>query len=294
MQKIIDSHHHIWNKVDVPWLADEPKPRIFGPYEAIRRDYLIDELLSDFEGFNIEKSVYIQCNWDPSRALEESAWVQSVANANQFPHGIVSYVDLTASDAAKKIEAQLQYKNVKGIRQQLHWHENPHWSYVTDPVMFNQPAFRKGMDVIEKHNLAFDLQIFPSQMVAATEFAAAYPNTPMILNHAGMPEDRSPEGWNLWLNGMRSLAKSKNVLVKFSGLNTYEHKCDVEKMLPVIQESLSIFGANRCMYGSNFPIEKLWTNYGTYLNAVIQCVGNVSSSEFEDIFYNTAKTAYKL
>lgn len=294
MRKIIDAHHHIWNKTDVPWIHDEPKPRIFGPYESIRRDYPIDEFITDLRGYSVEKSVYVQCNWDPKRAVEETKWVQHVSNTYGFPHGIVAFIDLRSQDIEDQLDAHLEWKNVKGVRQQLHWHENPHWSYVSEPEMFNDPIWRRGMDAVARRGLSFDLQIFPSQMKAAAAFARHYPGTPLILNHAGMPEDRSPEGWALWKAGMAELAKTPNVLVKFSGLNTFEHACSVDTMRPIITESLELFGPKRCMYGSNFPIEKIWTSYGNYLRCVIDAVGPVSDADFDDIFYNTARNAYRL
>jgi predicted TIM-barrel fold metal-dependent hydrolase len=292
--KIIDSHHHLWQKKDVPWLADEPRPRIFGPYEAIRRDYLAEEFMAEFDGLGVEKSVYIQCNWDPARALEETAWVQSVGDKNGFPQGIVSYIDFTAADAPRQLDLHLKHKNVKGVRQQLHWHENSNWSYVENPELFNDSAWRKNFQSFADTGLPFDLQVFPSQMISAAAFVGDYPKTAFVLNHAGMAEDRSPKGWEIWKRGMAALAKQPNMYVKFSGLNTFEHKCSTELMRPVVQESLGLFGADRCMYGSNFPIEKLWTTYPTYLNSINESLGNISEAQADDVFYNTAAKVYRL
>ena len=80
--KIIDSHHHIWRRADLPWLLGPTQPRIFGPYDGIKRDYPIAEFLDDIAGTGVEKSVYVQANWDSAQAEQEVAWVQSVADAD--------------------------------------------------------------------------------------------------------------------------------------------------------------------------------------------------------------------
>ena len=81
---IIDAHHHIWRQADLPWLLGPEQPRIFGPYKAIMRDYLIEEFLDDIKGSGIEKSVYVQANWAPNWFADEAAWVQSVADRSRL------------------------------------------------------------------------------------------------------------------------------------------------------------------------------------------------------------------
>src|SRR6187402_2703815 len=115
MIPIIDAHHHIWRQADLPWLQGPMVPRIFGPYEPIRRDYPIAEYLADIAQCGVEKSVYVQANWDRSRAVDD---------AHGFPNAIVGYADLTAEDAGKTLDAQAAFPLMRGIRMQLHWHDN--------------------------------------------------------------------------------------------------------------------------------------------------------------------------
>ncbi|MEO1143410.1 MAG: amidohydrolase, partial [Pseudomonadota bacterium] len=100
---MIDAHHHIWIQKDLPWLSGPMQPRIFGDYEAIMRDYLIDEFLSDLSGTGITKSVYVQANWSPDRFEDEVAWVQSVSDGVGWPHAIVGYADFTVDDVRYQI-----------------------------------------------------------------------------------------------------------------------------------------------------------------------------------------------
>ena len=93
-------------------------------------------------------------------------------------------------------------------------------------------------------------------MAAGARLAADFPETTIVLEHAGMLEDRSTSGWDTWRAGMRLLAKNPNVHTKLSGLGTFLHQCDRDAIRPVILETLEIFGPERCMFGSNFPIRK--------------------------------------
>jgi len=117
---MIDAHHHIWLQKDLPWLLGAVPPRIFGPYATIKRDYLIDEYLADIAGTGIEKSVYVQANWAPNWAAGEVAWVQLVADAHGWPHGIVGYADFTVADVRPQLDRLKKYPLMRGIRQQFH------------------------------------------------------------------------------------------------------------------------------------------------------------------------------
>ena len=112
---IVDAHHHVWRQADLPWLSGPMQPRIFGPYEAIRRDYLVDEYLEDLAGSGVARSVYVQANWAPERFEDEVAWVQAVAGESGWPHGIVGHADLLrgrrapAARPARKISAAARH-----------------------------------------------------------------------------------------------------------------------------------------------------------------------------------------
>lgn len=96
-EPVIDTHHHIWLRKDVAWLADPPTPRMFGDYFGIRRDYSVEEFMSDVKPQGVTKSVHVTAMWGPDRALDETRWLQSVADKHGFPHGIVCNADLSDS-----------------------------------------------------------------------------------------------------------------------------------------------------------------------------------------------------
>ncbi len=146
MSGIVDAHHHVWRQADLPWLSGPMVPRIFGPYEPLRRDYLIGEYLADAEANGVTRSVYVQANWQATRALDEIEWVQSVADASGWPHGIVGYVDLLAEDCAPALDAAMQASRLlRGMRMQLHWHENALYRFAPRPDLCDDSKLRKNL-----------------------------------------------------------------------------------------------------------------------------------------------------
>lgn len=291
---VIDSHHHIWNLKDIPWLQGTMLPRIFGDYSGMRRDYSIEEFRSDLAASQVVKSIYVQANWAPDKALEEVAWVQSVADIHGYPHAIVGYADLARDDVGNLLDAQMRHANMRGIRQQLHWHANPQYRFAERPDLMNAPAWRRGFKELADRGLVFDLQVFSRQMADCAALAKAFPDVTFVLSHAGMQEDRSEEMLALWRSGMQELAACPNVYAKLSGLGTFAHRCDSALWKPIVDETVALFGARRCMFGTNFPIEKLWTTYDTIVGVARACIAHLTESEQRAVLHDTAVSVYRL
>lgn len=292
--RIVDAHHHIWRRADLAWLSGPLQPRIFGPYEAIRRDYPLEEYLSDALPSGVEKSVYVQTNWPPGGELKEAAWVQSVADRDGFPHAFVGYADLQSSDVEATLDAMTAYRNLRGIRQQLHWHERADYRFATRPDLMNDVGWRRGLQRVAKRNLVFELQVFAGQMADAARLAHDFSDLTFVLLHAGMLEDTSEAGWERWREGMKLLAARPNVVVKLSGLGTFVHRCAAQDWTPVIREAIAMFGPQRCLFGSNFPIEKLWTSYASTVATVASALSILTPSERDAVFYANAARIYRL
>lgn len=291
---MIDAHHHIWRQADLPWLLGPEQPRIFGPYGAIRRDYLIEEFLKDIAGTGIGKSVYVQANWPTDRFADEAAWVQSVADEAGWPHAIVGYADFTVEDVTPQLDALAKFPLMRGVRQQLHWHENPLYRFAARPDLAADRTLRRNVAKLGAYGWSFDLQVFADQMEDAAGLAAACPDVTFILQHAGMLEDTSDEGRAKWRKGMERLAAEPNVTSKLSAFGTFIHRNDPAFVRDMIETTVAIFGADRCLYGSNFPIEKLWTSYADLFAAFRAGASNLTQSQWDAIFNDTAARVYRV
>lgn len=290
----IDGHHHIWRVNDLTWLSGPEVPRIFGPYASIRRDYPIEEFRADLEGCNVVKSIYVQTNWPAGGSLTEAEWVQSVIDKTGWPHANVAHADLNDADVGSLLKKLAALPATRGIRQQIHWHENPLYRFAPHAEVMNDASWRKGLAQLADHGLLFELQVFSGQMKNAAALAKAFPNQVFVLEHAGMLEDMSEQGWAAWRAGMTELAAQPNVNTKLSGLGTFVRAVRADVMGPIIKETVKIFGANRCMYGSNFPIEKIWTDYKTLYQTFRDSIAYLSDDEQHAILYGTASRLYRI
>jgi predicted TIM-barrel fold metal-dependent hydrolase len=290
----VDAHFHIWRRDDLPWLVGPMQPRIFGPYKPIRRDYLIEEYLLDIAGQGIEASVYIQANWPPERAREEVAWVASVADRTGRPQAIVGYADLTREGALREVLALAGEKRLRGIRQQLHWHANPEYRFAAREDLAANPLLQRNVAGLGEMGLVFELQVFAGQMAAAAALAEAAPETTLVLQHAGMLEDLSEAGIEAWRRGMALLARRPNVVAKLSGLGTFLRRLDAAHVAMVAAETIRLFCPERCLFGSNFPIEKLWTDYAALVAAYRDAVAPFGAAAARAVFEETARRVYRL
>jgi len=294
MTAIVDAHHHIWRKADLPWLDGPMQPRIFGPYEPIRRDYPIQEFLSDIAGCDIVKSVYVQANWAKDRFEDEVAYVQNAADETGFPHAIVGYADFLAPDVRPQIDRLTKYRGMRGLRMQLQWHKNPQYQFASGPDLARDPTLQKNVARLADYGWSFDLQVFAGQMEGAAELADSVPKVTFILRHAGMLEDLSETGWAQWRAGMKRLAARPNVVSKLSALGTFINRNDPDHIATIVRETIGIFGPERCLFGSNFPVEKLWTQYRDLVTAYRRALEPLGEATARAALHDTATRVYRL
>ena len=294
MQKIIDSHFHIWRQQDLPWLQGPMVPRIFGPYEPLRRDYPVAEFLSDLAGSGIEKAIYIQVNWAKECFEDEVAWVQKTATETGWPHGIVGYADMTVDDVRPQLDRLKRYPLVRGIRMQLHWHETPEYRFAPSAEQVVDPKVRKNVSRLKDYGYSFDLQIFPGQMRDGASLVEENPEINFILQHTGMLTDMSPKTTEAWRAGLRQLAPLPNLYSKLSAFGTFVHRNDPALISYIVDNAMEIFGSERLMFGSNFPIEKLWTKHAPLVQAHRDAVAKHGPPHEANIFWNTAARVYRV
>lgn len=291
---VVDAHFHVWRQQDLPWLEGPMQPRIFGPYEPIRRDYPMAEYLEDIAGTGVTKSVYVQANWPTDRAEDEANWIETLVSETGWPHGLVAYADMTLPDVRRSLDRLMRFPRLRGIRQQFHWHENPVYRFASHADLCLDPIVQRNVARLADYNLVFDLQVFAPQMAGACVLADACPNVTFVLQHAGMLEDLSEDGRTAWRQAMAELARRPNVVSKLSGFGTFQHRLDAELIRWLTSETVALFGADRCLWGSNFPIEKLWTDYKALFNAHRTAADGLSDAEQNAIFNDTACRVYRL
>ncbi|HEV7833276.1 MAG TPA: amidohydrolase family protein [Caballeronia sp.] len=295
--QVVDPHIHLWDLKThhYPWLAN-PGKSFVGDARELKHDYLIGDLLRDAAPVQVLKLVHVDANHDPADPVEETRWLQYVADneGRGLPNAIVAGADLSADNVQEVLEGHAAFANTRGIRQILNVHANPLYDYVGRHYM-REPAWRKNFALLKRYSLSFDLQLYPSQMKEAAELAQEHAGTQFIVNHAGMFVDRSSvEGFRAWREGLRALAACPNVAVKISGLAMFDHQWSVESFRPYVLETIDAFGCERAMFASNFPVDRLFATYEGLWNAYASIVKDLRDTEKEALFKSNAERIYRI
>ncbi|MGH6683811.1 MAG: amidohydrolase family protein [Pseudolabrys sp.] len=291
---VIDTHHHIWLRKDVVWLADPPIPRMFGDYFGLRRDYPVEEWINDIVPQGVTKSVHVTAMWGPGRELDETRWLQAVADKNGFPHGIVCNANLADPGIDAALKVQKQFSNLRGVRQMLYWDTDTVRRAASRADYCNDPDFRRGFALLEKHDLHFELQVYPGQAKYAADLIKAFPNVRMILVHAGMLTVRAPEAINEWRAALTAMAEFPNLHVKISGPGMFTNGVTSARARQWIRDVIQIFGVERTIYGSNFPLEKLHASYADFFGHYRTALNEYPESDQRKVFHDNAVKFYRL
>ena len=263
----IDAHHHLWDltAVSYPWLMARGQVRFFGDPAPIQRDYLLPEFRADAAAQGFGGSVHIQVGAEDG--WQEAVWVQRVADENpSWPLVQVAFCDLTAPDAMAQLDRLQTLPSLRGVRQIVG--RAPGEDAITGTnTLLDDPAFLQGLQELGQRGLSFDLQLIPELMQKTATVLAQAPDTPVALCHAGSPHDRTLEGLRAWAQDLQSLSDLQNVTCKLSGLGMFDHAWTADAIRPIVQTCLEQFGAKRVMFGSNFPVDSLSSDYATLIGA---------------------------
>jgi L-fuconolactonase len=312
---IVDPHHHLWDRPGWRYLLDE----------------LLADLNS---GHRIVATVFVQCRAmhradgpEPLRPVGETEFVNGVAamsasggyGPTRICAGIVGHVDLTLGAAAEAVlEAHRRAggDRFKGIRHISAWDADPSVLNPANPAprgLLADRAFREGFARLAPLGLSFDAWLYHPQIDELTDLARAFPTTTIVLNHIGGPlaigsyEGRRDQVFGEWARAIRALAACQNVSVKLGGMGMRINGFDFHAgarppssealataWRPYVEACIEAFGAGRCMFESNFPVDKGSYGYAAYWNACRRLASGLGEREKDELFRGTAARVYRL
>jgi predicted TIM-barrel fold metal-dependent hydrolase len=292
--QIIDAHHHLAELThSYPWLEGPAQPfKYHGDDRPLRKSYLLADYIRDTADYDLLASVHIENG--AADALWETSWIESVSKAMGLPTVHVAKVALLDPAAPELLAAHTKKTLVVGIRDILNWHPDPTYTHTPRADIIIDPIWRANFALLHTFGLSFDLQVFPSQLLEATELAKEHPETTIILDHAGMPIGRDRESRGEWAKGMKALAGCPNVFVKVSALGTNDHTWTKQSIEPFVTETINIFGSNRTMFGSNFPVDSLYSTFRYLFESFEEITSTLNASERYELFVAAAARAYRI
>jgi predicted TIM-barrel fold metal-dependent hydrolase len=296
---IIDAHHHLCHlsAASYPWLEGPQVVRYHGDDFSLRREYLLDDYRADAAGLEalgarLAGSVHVENGAaDP---LWESQWIDTVITQNDTPTAQVVRVDLASPTARQELTAHATLPSVRGVRDILNWHPDPVFTHRDRADLITDPAWLAGFAALREFGFSFDMQVFPSQLGQAAALAADHGDVPIVLDHAGMPIERDPSALNRWKRDLISVAAEANTTVKISALGTNDHNWTIDSIRRIVLDAIDVFGPSRSMFASNFPVDGLYSTFGTLFEAFDRITIGLNRSERVDLFAGTARRFYRI
>ena len=289
---IVDAHQHFWDpRVNYhPWLCDEPPiPFRYGDYRSLRRPYLPAHYLADAAPHRIIATVYVETEWDPRAPVDEMTYVERLRREHGLPTVAVAQAWLHRDDVAAVLERQAAFPFVRSIRHKPRANLSPGDGA---PGGMTDPRWGAGFALLARHGLRFDLQTPWWHLHEAAALAGRFPQTTIILNHTGLPVDRSPAGIAGWRRGMAALAACPNVAAKISGLGVPGQAWTVAANREIVLATIDLFGVDRCMFASNFPVDGLCGTFDAIFSGFREMVRDFTPGEQRGLFHDNAVRIY--
>ena len=294
---IVDAHHHLWDLTtgSYPWLSDgETIAFRYGDYSAIKHDYLYEDYRRDSVHHNIVKSVHMEAEWNPADPVAETRWLTDYAKSHDLTNALVGQVWLDRDDVEDVLTAQASFALMRSVRQKPKAAPSADDFVPAAPGSMADAKYREGFALLEQFGLSYDLQTPWWHLGEAADLASNFPNPQIILNHTGLPGDRSDRGLAGWRSAMRSLAEAPNVCVKISGLGVPGEGWTVEANRQIVLDTIEAFGVERCMFASNFPVDGICASFDAIFNGFKEITADFSRPDRLKLFHDNAVRIYRL
>jgi predicted TIM-barrel fold metal-dependent hydrolase len=286
----IESHHHLWELDRFPyrWLADpgtDVHNATLGDYKLIRTDWGPARFFREFYGQNVIKSVHVEGDSGAADPVEETAWLDRIGREYGMPNALVVFTDLEKPGAVDELERHMKASDrVRGVRIRSH---------PDDP---SAKTFRESYAALQDLGLSYELNASPGKLLSGRDVAKGNPDVQVILGHAGFPTQRDDEYFRKWKREISALAEADNVACKISGFGMVDHDWTVDSIRPWVMHCIEAFGVDRCMFGTNWPVDVLYATYLEQVDAyrVIVADAGLSRGEQEKVLYRNSEKFYKI
>lgn len=295
---MIDAHHHLWDLRggDYPWLREDGS---FGPpgrYDALKgRDYRLEDYLADIDGAGVIGSVHIEAMWDPARGQEnETAWLDGIERDAAIAARYVVGAAFDRPGALDALRMQAQNPRTVGVRQCIAWAEDAPWT-ASGPHLTATSEWRETLDVLREEELLLELMIHPDQAEEVARLAAADPDLAVVVDHKGSPMRTDEAGLDGWRRGLAVMAAQPNVSIKLSAALSYLPEQTQGHLDAQVDAMITAFGADRVIYGSDFPVAGLrGRSYTATLDAVRTSARDLAAEDQEKVFFRNAMRTYRI
>ena len=288
---VLDAHAHLLDvtRLKYRWI-DQPNAALthllpnyydvahdFGP--ADYRDAVADTDIREL----------VACEFGAVDPLAEARWIQSCHDRTGTPDAFIAAIDLTAPDVADRLDTYADLGVVRAVRQSLYWSEDPMTRLGARPDYLTDPRWLQGFERVADSGLVWDLLLYAEQLPQAMHLLDSFPGVPIVLEAAGWPLDRSPDGFQRWHDALTALSEHRNVTLKLQGLALI-FGAERRSIEPWVNAAVEIFGASRCMFATHLPVDGLLWACTDLIDATTVALTDIEV--YSDYFRGTAARVY--
>ena len=260
----VDAYHHVTEPSRNPydWLTEAGAiyTDYLGDYKLVRADWSMGRLLREFHGSNVIKSVHVEAAWSGPDPVDETRYLAGVTAQYGFPHAYVVLVDMVGRDARAQLDAHLAVSSlVRGVR-------------IREHPEGDDPTFLANLRACVERDLHFETRAWPGRLMRCHASAVAVPDATFIVGASGMPMSDSAEEFTRWRREMAALAELPNVHCKVGGLGMVQHHWTVDSIRPWVLAMIELFGTERTIFGTNWPVDATYASYLMTVDAYRQII----------------------
>jgi len=294
-ENVVDAHHHLIDtrRIDYPWI-DQPSPvlkALLANYYDIAHDYDAGSYLGDVGDEPPDAAV--ACEFGAADGLAEARLVQLSADATGWPSAFIGAVDLTSPTLADTLARYHELPVVRAVRQPLYWADDRLRRLGARSDFLTDPAWLRGFELVAEADLTWELLVYDQQLPAAEVLLRSYPSTRIVLEATGWPLDQSPDGFRRWEERLQAVAVHPQVTLKMQGLALIFGPARA-RVEPWVRSALNIFGAERCMFASHFPVDRLLWSWEELVDVLRAVCSDFSESDRYEFFAGCARRQYRL
>lgn len=295
---VVDAHHHLWDLSAgrYPWLQQDYNEQTFflGDHRALQQNFLPADYRRVSAGCGVIATVHVEAERDRSEQVAETDWLHRQHAAHGLPSVVVAHVWLDRPETEERLLQHLQFPLLRGIRSKPVTAPTPEGDVRGQPGSMQDERWLRGLARLQQHGLSWDLRVPAWHLAEAAEVAALFPQLSIVLNHHGFAWDRSAAGLRQWREGMERLAEQPNVTVKLSEFGLRDQPWDEAANTSIVHETLRLFGWQRCLFASNFPVAGLRIGYAELVQALWRMLAHLSPDQQHAVMAGNALRVYRI
>ena len=245
------------------------------------------------ERVDLVASVLVQANVGVNDPIAEIEWLAEEASRVNRKVAIVGQADIFSSDFENALDNQMKTPQFRGVRIFCGWDEDLKWRQTDRQDLLWSPEFCRAMELLEKRDLSLDLVVRPPQLTELTSILKDMPNTNVVINHLATLHADNADEHRIWRDGIAAIAEFPNVYMKISGLWSIDRGWNPAAIRPPLEHVIDHLGIGRCMFGSNFPVEKVMLPFPTMFTMLRESL-TMTDENWESLFFVTPRDFYRL